>query len=66
MVVSAMLLGYVGASQNYGYHFGDPYNKDYSIMGYIGAPYFVRITPSRWRPILEPFRAKAFDFKPSC
>ena len=24
-----------GGSQNYGYHFGGPYNKDYSILGSI-------------------------------
>ena len=28
-------------SQNKGYHFGDPHNKDYSILGSIlGSPYF--------------------------
>ena len=30
----------MGVSQNYGYHFGGPYNKDYSILGSIlGSPY---------------------------
>ena len=33
--------GYMGVSQNKGYHFGDPHNKDYSILGSIlGSPYF--------------------------
>ena len=31
----------MGVSQNEGYHFGDPHNKDYSILGSIlGSPYF--------------------------
>ena len=30
----------MGDSQNYGYLFGGPYNKDYSILGFIlGSPY---------------------------
>ena len=30
----------MGVSQNYGYHFGGPNNKDYSILGSIlGSPY---------------------------
>ena len=33
-----------GVSQNYGYLFGDPYNKDYSILGSIlGSPYFGKL-----------------------
>ena len=32
-------------SQNQGYHFGGPYNEDYSIMGSIlGFPYFLEAT----------------------
>ena len=30
----------MGVFQNYGYHFGGPYNKDYGILGSIlGSPY---------------------------
>ena len=28
-------MGYMGVFPNLGYHFGDPYNKDYSILGSI-------------------------------
>ena len=39
----------MGVSQNWGYHFGCPYNKDYSILGSIlGFPYFGKV-PYRWR-----------------
>ena len=35
----------MGASQNQGYHFGGPYNNDYSIFGvYIGVPLFRETT----------------------
>ena len=31
----------MGVSQNWGYHFGGPNNKDYNIFGlYIGVPLF--------------------------
>ena len=30
----------MGVSQNLGYHFGDPHNKDYSILGSILGPLF--------------------------
>ena len=31
-------------SQNYGYHFGGAYNKDYSILAFIfGSPYFGKL-----------------------
>ena len=31
-------------SQNYGYHFAGPQNKDYSILGSIsGSPYFGKL-----------------------
>ena len=34
----------LGDSQNYGYHFGGPYNKDYSILGFIlGSPYLGKL-----------------------
>ena len=34
----------MGGSQNSGYHFGGPNNKDYSIMGSIlGSPYFGKL-----------------------
>ena len=34
----------MGVSQNYGYHFGGPHNKDYSILGSIlGSPYFGKL-----------------------
>ena len=37
----------MGVSQNYGYLFGDPHNKDYSISGSIlGSPYFGKTTIS--------------------
>ena len=36
-------------SQNWGYHFGGPQNKDYSILGCIlGSPYFGKL------PVLKP------------
>ena len=32
---------YMGVCQVEGYHFGDPHNKDYNILGSIlGSPYF--------------------------
>ena len=32
----------MGVSQNYGYLFGDPHNKDYSILGSIlGSPIYL-------------------------
>ena len=35
---------YMGVSQNYGYLFGGPNNKDYSILGSIlGSPYFGKL-----------------------
>ena len=35
---------YMGVSQNLGYHFGAPYNKDYSILGSIlGYPYLGKL-----------------------
>ena len=37
-------LCYVGVSQNDGYLFGGPHNKDYSILGTIlGSPYFGKL-----------------------
>ena len=34
----------MGVSQNYGYLFGSPHNKDYSILGSIlGFPYFGKL-----------------------
>ena len=34
----------MGVSQNWGYHFGGPCNKDYSILGSIlGSPYFGKL-----------------------
>ena len=34
----------MGVSQNYGYLFGGPNNKDYSILGSIlGSPYFGKL-----------------------
>ena len=34
----------MGVSQNQGYLFGGPYNKDYSILGSIlGSPYFGKL-----------------------
>ena len=34
----------MGVSQNYGYHFGGPNNKDYSILGSIlESPYFGKL-----------------------
>ena len=47
---------HVGVSQNQGYHFGGPYNKDYSILGSIlGSPYFgklpCRISDSEGRSV---------------
>ena len=42
MLVSCYLN--MGISQNYGYHFGGPHNKDYSILGSIlGSPYFGKL-----------------------
>ena len=42
----------MGVSQNYGYLFGGPNNKDYSIFGSIlGSPYFGKL------PYQEPQRA---------
>ena len=39
-----MPYGYLGVSQNWGYLFGGPYNKDYSILGSIlGSPYFGKL-----------------------
>ena len=36
--------GYMGVSQNCGYLFGGPHNKDYSILGSIvGCPYFGKL-----------------------
>ena len=33
-----------GLAGNYGYHFGGPHNKDYSILGSIlGLPYFGKL-----------------------
>ena len=44
----------MGDSQNYGYLFGGPHNKDYSILGSIlGSPYFGKL-PIRVAT-LEPF-----------
>ena len=35
----------MGVSQNWGYHFGGPNNKDYGILGSIlGFPYFGKLT----------------------
>ena len=34
----------MGVSQNWGYHFGGPHNKDYSIIGYtLGPPDFGKL-----------------------
>ena len=42
----------MGVSQNLGYHFGGPYNKDYSFLGSIlGYPYFGKLpylVPREW------------------
>ena len=41
----------MGISQNYGYLFGGPHNKDYSILGSIlGSPYFGKL-PNEARKI---------------
>ena len=38
----------MGVSQNYGYLFGGPNNKDYSILGSkLGSPYFGKL-PNIW------------------
>ena len=35
----------MGVSQNYGYLFGGPHNKDYSIFGsMLGFPYFGKVS----------------------
>ena len=35
---------YMGACQDYGYHFRGPHNKDYSILGSIlGSPFFGKL-----------------------
>ena len=35
---------YMGVSQNWGYHFRGPHNKDYSILGSIlGSPYLGKL-----------------------
>ena len=40
----ATSISYIGVSQIYGYHFGGPINKDYSILGSImGSPYFGKL-----------------------
>ena len=37
-------------SQSYGYLFGGPYNKDYTILGvHIGVPVFRETTMSFWK-----------------
>ena len=37
-------LEHVGVSQNWGYPFGDPHNKDYNTLGSIlGSPYFGKL-----------------------
>ena len=34
----------IGVSQNYGYHFGGPIDKDYSILrSILGSPYFGKL-----------------------
>ena len=39
----------MGVSQNWGYHFGGPCNKDYNILGSIlGSPYFGKLPYSRF------------------
>ena len=39
-----MELVHVGSSQNWGYLFGGPHNKDYSILGSIlGSPYLGKL-----------------------
>ena len=46
-----LMKGNLGVSQNYGYLFGSPHNKDYSILGSIlGFPYFGKL----------PFRVEGF------
>ena len=43
-VLSKALIVDTGVSQNYGYLFGSPHNKDYSILGSIlGFPYFGKL-----------------------
>ena len=40
----ALVGDHMGVSQNYGYLFGHPHNKDYSILGSIlGPPYFGKL-----------------------
>ena len=40
---------HLGGFQNYGYHFGSPYNKDYNIFGvYIGVPYLGKLPFRAW------------------
>ena len=42
----------VGVSQNWGYHFGGPYTKGYSILGsLLGCPHFGKL-PSKWSSFL--------------
>ena len=44
----------LGVSQNYGYPFGGPHNKDYSILGsLLGSPYFGKL----------PFEVRSLNFK---
>ena len=43
---TGIMQGIIGirVSKNYGYHFGGPHNKDYSILGSIlGSPYFGKL-----------------------
>ena len=49
----------MGISQNSGYHFGGPYNKDYSVLGSIlGSPYLWKL-PDRFRGMAGPERSHA-------
>ena len=46
---------YMGVSQNWGYRFGGPHNKDYSILGSIlGSPYFGKVQYKVVQDFLNP------------
>ena len=47
-------LGILGVSQNYGYLFGGPYNKDYSILeSILGYPNFGKLPPVCHRSVIK-------------
>ena len=55
----------MGVSQNWGYLFGGPYNKDYSILGSIlGSPYFGKL-PYEEPPFLKSRALSSFSGRQS-